>query len=320
MISRFQKQVQEIDQSYITFDNFQTFQINIGDLCNQACRHCHVSAGPGGRKSMSRETMDRVISIVRRIPGLTVDITGGAPEMNPLFKYLVESLLPHAPRVMVRTNLTLLTEMEYGWLPEWYSRNGIILIASLPCYLEENVDCQRGNGVYEKSIRALKLLNGQGYGKTLELDIVYNPGKAHLPPDQQELEKEYKERLYERFGILFNYLFTITNAPIGRFGEYLISTGEHHRYMKLLMDSFNPDTARSIMCRTTINCDWQGLLYNCDFNQVKNMPLTGHTGVPLNLHDIDAAAGKGHPISMADHCYVCTAGAGSCCTGALDAG
>ena len=320
MVSRFQRQVEEIDESLIKFHDFLTFQINIGDICNQACRHCHVSAGPSGTKVMKKETIDAVVSIVKRYPGLTVDITGGAPEMNPDFKYLVESVIPHASKVMVRTNLTILLEKDYQWLPEWYGRNRITLVSSLPCYLEENVDMQRGKGVYEKSIRALKLLNEMGYGKTLELDIVYNPGKAHLPPDQNELEKDYKKRLYDQFGIFFNYLFTITNAPIGRFEEYLITTGEHNRYMKLLMDNFNPNTARNIMCRSTISCDWQGFLYNCDFNQTKGMPVLGGEGVPLTLENLDQAAREGHPIAMANHCYVCTAGAGSCCTGALDAG
>ncbi len=320
MEHKFKTKVTEINESFMRFEKLETLQVNLGNICNQACSHCHISAGPSGTHVMTRETMDHITTFLKNNNGLILDVTGGAPEMNPGFRYFIESALPYTSRVMVRTNLTIMTEEGYRWLPDWYSKNGIVLISSLPCYLEENVDRQRGAGVYNKSIQALKMLNERGYGRSLELNIVYNPGDAFLPPDQNLLEDDYKKQLYERFGILFNYLFTITNAPIGRFEEYLKKTNQHSSYMSLLRESFNPNTLGNIMCRTLINIDWEGVLYNCDFNKVKNMPVRDGNGDPLTIREISRAIEKGHPIEMAEHCYVCTAGSGASCTGALDAG
>ncbi len=320
MTGRFKSQLKEINESFINFDRLSTLQINVGDLCNQTCTHCHVTAGPNGKKIMSKKIFDKIIEYIKENPAITVDITGGAPEMNPHFKYFVGSILPYVSRIMVRTNLTIIFEKGYEWLPDWYGKNKIVLVASLPCYTEDNVNRQRGKGVFNKSIEALKILNKKGYGRSIELNIVYNPGGAFLPGDQTSLEEDYRHKLFSQFGILFNYLFTITNAPIGRFEEQLKRSGEHSKYMKLLMDNFNPNTAESIMCRSTISVNHEGTLFNCDFNQMKNMPILKRSKVPLTISDIQKASEKGYPIVMADHCYVCTAGAGSCCTGALDAG
>ncbi len=317
MINEFTEKLREVNESFLKFEKLETLQINLGNKCNQSCRHCHVDAGPQGDKIMSKEVIDRIILFLEKNPGLIVDITGGAPEMNPYFRYFVEAALSYTRKIMVRTNLTIFFEKGYEWLPDWYSWNNIMLIASLPCYTEENVDNQRGEGVFKKSIEALKLLNQRGYGKSIELDLVYNPGDSDLPGNQKDLEKDYKDRLYNNFGILFNYLFTITNAPIGRFDKSLKTANEHNKYIKMLEENFNPQAAGNIMCRSIISIDWQGHLFNCDFNQALGLPIKDSKGKILTIEDIDDVVTNGTLIVMGEHCYCCTAGDGSCCTGAL---
>ena len=320
MIKTFSSRVREVDESYLFFDKLETLQVNLGNLCNQRCAHCHVDAAPDSRNIMSIDVIDDIINFFKNNPGLTLDITGGAPEMNPHFMYFAGTALPLVSKLMVRTNLTIFFEKGYERLPDWYSKNKIVLIASMPCYTESNVDNQRGKGVFMKSIKAIKMLNERGYGKSIELNLVYNPGGPALPADQHLLEKDYKDRLYANFGIFFNYLFTITNAPIGRFGESLKKSDEHNKYLKMLEENFNPHAAGNIMCRSIISVDWQGMLYNCDFNQAKRMPILDKDGREISIIEIEQVIDGRYPIVTGDHCYSCTAGAGSCCTGALVAG
>jgi radical SAM/Cys-rich protein len=261
--------------------------------------------------------MERIIGFLRAHESLVLDVTGGCPELNPHFKFLLESAHPLVSRLMVRTNLSVLTQEGMEWIPEWYSNHKVVVIGSLPCYTESNVDGQRGEGVFHKSIRSLKKLNALGYGTLRELNLVYNPGGDSLPPPQEHLEREYREKLLKTYGIRFTNLFTITNAPLGRFRDYLASTGRGEAYLHLLASHFNPEAARRIMCRTGINVDWQGTLFNCDFNQAAGLPLRSEGGTALKIEDIDSALGRGLKITTADHCYSCTAGAGSSCTGAL---
>lgn len=317
MVAVFRERLKEIDPLYLTFDRLQTLQVNLGNLCNLACSHCHMGASPQGDRVMGREVMASIISFLRRQPGVTLDITGGCPEMNPLFRYLVEETDGLPLRRMVRSNLTVMTEPGMEWLAPLYRQHALVIVASLPCYLKENVDRQRGRGVYERSIEALRILNELGYGMTLELNLVYNPGAPVVPGAQKELEAAYKKELYDRHGIRFNNLYTITNAPIGRFREYLEAKGAYDRYLNLLATSFNPDTAGSIMCRTLVSVDWKGFLYNCDFNQASGLPIRGENGRLLKIEDLEEAATGGNELLLDQHCYCCTAGEGSSCTGSL---
>lgn len=317
MVAAFKERLREINPVYVKFDTLQTLQVNLGNLCNLACRHCHVGASPQGNKVMDREVMAKIIGFLSRQPGITLDITGGCPEMNPFFSFLIEATEGLSPRRMVRSNLAIMTEPGMERLPEFYRRHGLVIIASLPCYMEENVDRQRGEGVYARSIAALKALNGIGYGDSLELNLVYNPGGDFVPGAQKELEAAYKKELLERYGIRFNNLYTIANAPIGRFREYLEAKGAYDRYLSLLATSFNPIAAGSIMCRTLVSVDWKGFLYNCDFNQASGLPITGEDGRILKIDDLEEAARSGNELFLAQHCYCCTAGEGSSCTGAL---
>jgi len=316
MVVDFKEKVQDVNPEFLQFDKLQTLQVNLGNMCNQQCTHCHLQAGPKGDKIMSRETMERIIHFLKNHEGLILDITGGSPELNPNFKFFVESTHPHISRLMVRTNLTVLLEEGMEWIPEWYKEHGVVIIGSLPCYTKENVDKQRGNGVFKKSIEALNKLNTLGYGNSFELDLVYNPGGDFLPDAQQVLEKAYKKQLSENYGVGFNNLFTITNAPLGRFRNYLVANGKLEQYMQLLADNFNPQAAANIMCRTLISVDYQGFLYNCDFNQVLELPIKNEAGKIMTIDDIEAIQ-KGDEIVTAEHCYCCTAGSGSSCTGAL---
>ncbi len=295
----------------------ETLQINVGRLCNQACHHCHVDAGPGRTEVMTRETMERVLSFLKAssIPG--VDITGGAPEVNPDFRYLVRRAREMGRRVMVRCNLTVLFERGQGDLPAFYRDREVELICSLPCYLRENVDGQRGKGVFVKSIEALRRLNRVGYGRPetgLLLHLVYNPVGAVLPGPQAELEADYRQALGERYGIVFNRLITIANMPINRFADYLRRRGEYADYMATLRASFNPDTLERLMCRSLVSVDWEGNLYDCDFNQMLGMDLGGS---PRKVWEVDPEALMDRRIRVGEHCYGCTAGAGSSCGGAL---
>lgn len=317
MVAAFKERLKEINPVYLKFDTLQTLQVNLGNLCNLSCRHCHVGASPRGTRVMEREVMARIIGFLSRQPGITLDITGGCPELNPHFSFLIEATEGLSPRRMVRSNLAIITEPGMERLPEFYRRHGLVIIASLPCYLEENVDRQRGEGVYARSIVALRRLNEIGYGEELELNLVYNPGGDVVPGSQRELEAAYKRELLERHGIRFNNLYTITNAPIGRFREYLEAKGAYERYMNLLATSFNPVAAGNIMCRTLVSVDWKGFLYNCDFNQASGLPITGEDGVILKIDDLEEAARSGNELFLAQHCYCCTAGEGSSCTGSL---
>jgi len=317
MVAAFKERLQQINPVYDKFDTLQTLQLNLGNLCNLSCSHCHVGASPRGRKIMGREVMDTVVGLLSRKPGTTLDITGGCPELNPHFRHLVETTAGLSPRRMVRSNLTIITEPGMEWLPAFYREQGLVIVASLPCYQEENVDRQRGEGVFCRSIAALQRLNAIGYGTELELNLVYNPGGDFVAGAQRELETAYKKELLERYGIRFNNLFTITNAPIGRFREYLEAQGAYDRYLNLLATRFNPDAAGNIMCRTLVSVDWKGFLYNCDFNQAIGLPITGDDGSILKIDDLESAARTGTDLFLAQHCYCCTAGEGSSCTGSL---
>ncbi len=297
----------------------QVLQINVGKKCNQACVHCHVNAGPARREMMTRETMQRVLHWLAGTDIPIVDITGGAPELNPHFRFLVEEVRAQNRRVMDRCNLTILWENGQENLAEFLARHEVEIVASLPCYGPENVDAQRGDGVFKKSIRALQKLNELGYGRdeNLILNLVYNPNGAFLPPPQSALEAAYKARLREDFGIVFNRLFTITNLPIARFAAYLERTGEREEYQQLLLDSFNPGAVENLMCRDTLNIGWRGEVYDCDFNQMLKMPWRDSSNAPLYLWDIEPQSIEKRAILTGNHCFGCTAGAGSSCGGAL---
>lgn len=293
-------------------------QINLGKLCNQACNHCHVDAGPKRTEIMSWSTAQRIIDWAEKFHIESVDITGGAPEMNPCFPTVVDRLLSLGASVTVRCNLTILLEPGYSYLPEWYSEREIRLACSLPCYTKDNVDTQRGNGVFTKSIQALRKLNELGYGQSdnLVLDLVYNPGGAFLPPNQSELEVHYKQRLSDEFGVAFNRLLTITNLPISRFAHFLKRSGQQESYQKLLVDSFNASTVEALMCRHLISVDWQGKIFDCDFNQMLKLPYAGSP--KQYLWEVDLNEVSDRPIAVGAHCFGCTAGAGSSCGGALE--
>jgi radical SAM/Cys-rich protein len=295
----------------------ELLQVNLGDYCNQACSHCHVDAGPRGEKNMSRETVEAVIAFLERTPGLDLDITGGAPELNPHFRFLVTSARPLVNGILVRSNLTVLFESGQEDLAEFYRDNELHVIASMPCYLEENVDRQRGNGVFDKSINALRRLNSVGYGSSLPLDLVYNPQETHLPPPQAKLEAEYREHLGSRYGVGFSHLITITNVPVNRFKQQLEARGRYEVYLDKLEEAFNPAVVGDLMCRTYLSVGYDGKLYDCDFNQMRGWAMAGPDGHPLTIGDIDADVLTGREILVGDHCFACTAGAGSSCKGEI---
>lgn len=317
VVTDFRNRVEGVDSRFLSFDKLKTLQVNLGNVCNQSCQHCHVGASPSGNRVMSPNVMGKIVNLLRNQESVALDITGGCPELHPDFKVFVEETRGLTSRIMVRTNLTVLLEEGKNWIPQWYKDNNVVVIASLPCYTKENVDRQRGDGVYEKSIEALKRLNELGYGGSLELDLVYNPGGPSLPGSQRELETDYKRELFKNHGLRFHNLFTITNAPIGQFRNHLEANGLLEQYTRLLADSFNPGAAASLMCRSLISVDWQGVLYNCDFNQALGLPIRNGTGRILTIDDAPEAIQRGHEITVAEHCYCCTAGAGSSCTGTL---
>ncbi|MDO8546698.1 MAG: arsenosugar biosynthesis radical SAM protein ArsS [Nitrospirales bacterium] len=296
-----------------------TLQVNVGKLCNQTCTHCHVDAGPARTEIMTRETVDVVLDAVRRNPEIcTVDITGGAPEMNPHFEYLVEQCRAMGRHVMDRCNLTVFFVRDKQHLPKFLADHQVEVIASLPCYLEENVDQQRGKGVYGRSIEALRLLNALGYGREgtgLALNLVYNPLGPKLPPPQADLEADYRDELAKRFGIRFNRLYTITNMPISRFLDDLHRSGQYEAYMETLITSFNPASVDGLMCRSLVNVNWDGRLSDCDFNQMLDLPVEG--AAPQTIHEFDLARLARRRVVTGMHCYGCTAGAGSSCGGTI---
>lgn len=293
-------------------------QINLGYLCNQACEHCHVEAGPKRTELMSWETMEKILVWAKNANIKSVDLTGGAPEMNPHFRQFIEALQAQGAQIISRCNLTILTEPGYEDLTQWYADHKVRLVSSMPCYTLENVEKQRGKGVFGKSIDALQGLNQVGYAHSpdLPLDLVYNPGGPFLPPAQMTLEQDYKKRLKEDFDIEFSSLLTITNLPIKRFEHYLKRSGQLESYLSLLVENFNPCTVGGLMCKHLISIDWLGNVFDCDFNQMLEMPLGG--GEPKKLWDVQANTLDGNPIAVNSHCYGCTAGAGSSCGGALE--
>ena len=307
----------------ISRGRLETLQVNLGYLCNQTCIHCHVNAGPRRKEIMDVDTVHAVLDFLAAQRIETLDLTGGAPEMNPHFRFLVTEARRMGVRVIDRCNLTILEEEGYDDLAEFLAANRVEVVASLPCYLGENVDAQRGKGVFDCSIRALRRLNAAGYGiedSGLLLTLVYNPQGPSLPPSQEELEASYKRELHLRYGIVFNQLFTITNMPIKRFGSTLISKGKFASYMQLLKQSYSEENLRGVMCRSLISVDWRGYVYDCDFNQMLDLPLRGKCASKDGHTHLSELMGRDlddNPIVVMDHCYGCTAGQGSSCGGAL---
>lgn len=299
----------------------ETLQLNLGYRCNLSCIHCHVGAGPRRTERMARPVMDLALEFIDRRGITTLDVTGGSPEMHPDFRYLMAAAAERGIRVMDRCNPTIIEEAGYGWVPEFLAEHRIEVVASLPCYSSDNVDAQRGKGVFDASIRGLQKLNALGYGRpdsALVLNLVYNPLGASLPPPQEGLRADYQRFLGERFGIVFNELFTIANMPIQRFGSLLLSRGQFDDYMGLLHTAHRPENTRSVMCRSLISVDYQGYVHDCDFNQMLGLSLGANGASRTHLRDLLDRNLAGTPIAVADHCYGCTAGQGSSCGGALN--
>lgn len=306
-------------------ERLRTLQVNLGYLCNLSCTHCHVNAGPKRTELLSLENIQLILRLLQTHSIECLDLTGGAPEMNPHFRTLVEGARKLKVQVIDRCNLSILQQPGYESMAKFLADNNVTVVASLPCYLEENVNGQRGNGVFSDSIEALKKLNALGYGlesnTSLRLDLVYNPTGAYLPPPEEALEADYKRELLQRYGVRFNSLLTITNMPISRFGSMLQSKGIFNEYMDLLKENFSESNLKSLMCKSLISVDWQGYLYDCDFNQMLDIPIaTDKKRFHLRdlLADMDENLQQGSAVKIADHCYGCTAGQGSSCSGALN--
>jgi len=314
----FDKKIKEVTGGYLMSDRLDTIQVNVGLRCNQACRHCHVQAGPKRTELMDWPTMERIVSLARDVRPKLVDITGGAPELNPNLKRFVTALRKNGQHVQVRTNLTILLEPGMEDMIAFYKDAGVKLVASLPCYEKAEVDSVRGDGVFDKSIKALKLMNKAGFGtkKGLVLDLVFNPEEDFLPPETAELEKEYKKIMKKEFGISFNNVFTITNMPVGRFLSWLRAHGKEDEYLGLLKGSFNPSTVDALMCRSQIDIGYDGSIYDCDFNL--GLGVKVGFGTPTDIKDFDPAKHAKRRIVTTAHCFGCTAGHGSSCGGALE--
>jgi len=300
----------------------ETVQVNVGYVCNQSCLHCHVNAGPTRTEAMTRATADHVLQYLAASGAATLDITGGAPELNASFRHLVVGARMRGVNVIDRCNLTVVFEPGQEDLPEFLAAQRVAIVASLPCYTEELVDRQRGAGVYDKSIAAIRRFNALGYGREgtgLALDLVYNPQGPSLPPPQAKLEGDYKRILGEKFGIAFNQLYTLANMPIQRFGSTLVTRGQFADYMNLLRGAHRDENLESVMCRSLVSVDWQGYLYDCDFNQMLGLPLRVAGRARTHIADVLGRDLEGNPIVVRDHCYGCTAGQGSSCAGALAA-
>ena len=298
----------------------EIFQVNVGYMCNQVCKHCHVDAGPDRKEIMTRQTMQQCLEVLRATDIHTLDLTGGAPEMNPDFRWFVEEAVnAGVQEVIVRSNLTIiLANPKYHDLPEFFAKNKVRVVSSLPFYQADKTDRQRGQGVFDKSIEALKMLNAVGYGQPgsgLLLDLVYNPGGAFLPGDQAALERDFKKELGEHFDIHFNSLFTITNLPISRFLEFLVRTENYEDYMDTLVNAFNPSAVQGVMCRNTISIDYEGYMYDCDFNQMLGLKTQPQSG--QHISEFNQAKLENRHIAISQHCYGCTAGAGSSCQGTV---
>ncbi len=313
----FDERFKETGESELRATGIEIFQVNVGKLCNQVCKHCHVDAGPDRREIMTRETFELCLDALARTTIPKVDITGGAPEMNPHFRWFVAEVKRLNRHVMVRSNLTILLANGYTDLPEFFAEHAVEVISSLPHYTPSVTDKQRGEEVFSRSIEAIKRLNAVGYGKEetgLVFNLVYNPVGAFLPPNQASLEKDYKRELFKHYGIVFNRLYTITNMPISRFLDYLLVSGNYEAYMTKLVSQFNPAAAKGVMCRNTISIGWDGYLYDCDFNQMLDLKV-GY-GAPVHIKEFDVEKLNTRKIVTRQHCYGCTAGAGSSCGGA----
>lgn len=313
----FDDKYEKLGEGFLCATEIVTMQINMGKMCNQVCKHCHVDAGPDRKEIMTKATMELCLDVLKKHDIPIVDLTGGAPEMNPDFKWFVGEVKKINRHVIVRSNLTILETNGYEDYHEFLADQQVEIVSSLPYYKKSFTDKQRGSGVFERSINVIRKLNDFGYGKSetgLKLDLVYNPVGAFLPPSQFELEQDYKRELYNQHGIVFNNLYTITNMPISRFLDYLLQTGNYEKYMQKLVDSFNPAAASNVMCRSIISVGWDGQLFDCDFNQM--LELNMDHGAPTHIRDFDPDTIKNRRIVTGQHCYGCTAGAGSSCGGA----
>ncbi|MCU0419583.1 MAG: arsenosugar biosynthesis radical SAM protein ArsS [Cyclobacteriaceae bacterium] len=318
-LTSFQEKIAALGFRPLKPAKIEIFQVNVGYMCNQVCKHCHVDAGPDRKEIMTRETMDQCLAVLEKTKIKTLDLTGGAPEMNPHFRYLVsEARKRGVQEIIVRCNLTIIrANPKYYDLPEFFRENNVRVVSSLPFYNAGKTDRQRGEGVFKDSIEALQQLNAAGYGQEgtgLFLDLVYNPTGAFLPGDQAQLERDFKKELSDQFGVCFNSLFTITNIPISRFLDFLIESGNYVEYMEKLVNAFNPAAVAGVMCRNTVSIDWQGNLYDCDFNQMLGLKTDEHAGQHIRAFDV--AKLEQRDIAINNHCFACTAGAGSSCQGA----
>lgn len=314
----FKKKLEPVGYFPLKPAELEIFQVNIGYMCNQVCKHCHVDAGPDRKEIMTRETMQQCLDILQRTKIKTLDITGGAPEMNPDFRWFVtEAYTRGVQEIIVRSNLTIITaNPKYNDLPDFFKKNNVRVVSSLPFYNAAKTDRQRGEGVFKDSIVGLQMLNKVGYGNEgsgLILDLVFNPTGAFLPGDQKQLERDFKRELKEHFDIKFNSLFTITNTPVSRFLDFLIESGNYEEYMEKLINAFNPAAVAGVMCRNTISIDWQGFIYDCDFNQMLGLKVQEQAGQHISKFDIGKL--KSRDVVISQHCFACTAGAGSSCQG-----
>lgn len=313
----FSQKLREIGLFPLKPQTIEILQVNLGKMCNQTCHHCHVDAGPDRKEIMSKDTLVQCLEVVRKNPIPTVDLTGGAPEMNPHFRWFVSELKKAGAHIINRCNLTiLLAHQKFSDLPQFFAENEVEVVSSLPHYSQNRTDRQRGDGVFQKSIQALKNLNQVGYGlpeSSLQLNLVHNPAGCFLPHDQKSLEREFKRRLLNDFGVHFSNLYCITNMPISRYLEYLLKTGNYESYMNTLVEAFNPVAAKGVMCRNTISVGWDGKLYDCDFNQMLNLQLSSQASSHIEKFDI-ASLNKRN-IIIGNHCFGCTAGSGSSCGG-----
>ena len=316
---RFDDKLQDIGLLPLKPTKLEIFQVNVGYMCNQTCAHCHVDAGPDRKEIMTRETMQQCLDILATTDIPTVDLTGGAPEMNPDFRWFVEEITKLGRKTMVRCNLTIImANKKYHDLPQFFAEHKLEVVSSLPFYNKSRTDAQRGDGVFEDSIKALQMLNAVGYGKPgsgLTLNLVYNPSGAFLPGSQLTLEQQFKKELKRNFDIDFNNLFCITNMPISRFLDYLIESGNYESYMQKLIEAFNPIAAAGVMCRNTVSIGWDGYIYDCDFNQMLGLHV--NNGAPNHISQWDTHALQNRDIVLNQHCYGCTAGSGSSCGGAV---
>lgn len=307
--------IEKIESSCMKTTSITTLQVNLGNVCNLTCTHCHVNAGPNRSKVMSKKTVDQVLGVLKKFNFKVLDITGGEPSINPNFKYLIENGRNYVDTIIVRTNLVILEEKGYEDYIDFYVKNKVVLVVSLPCYTEENTDSMRGDDTFTTCISVIKKLNAANYGiaEGLEINLVHNPGGDFLPGNQDELEKDYKRVLGENYGVKFNHLFNITNLPIGRFAKYLKSENLLGHYMNMLEDNYNVEAAKKIMCRSQLSVDYQGIVYDCDFNQMLGLKANG----PQNLKELLKTKNLDREIIFGNHCYGCTAGTGFSCGGVL---